>query len=158
METFRSPAPDCESGRQENKHHKENSNTKNKKVTLIPINDIYSIGADKHCWKIIERVTRKRNGVLVSELKPIKWFKSLENVLNGLANYRLRIAGAATLIELQKEQEKILRELSEAFYLYIDGESCRSNIKAEIMQAFNNGEMSASCVKSLFSLLKLGEV
>ena len=120
METFRSPAPDCESGIQGNKNHKQNSNTKNKKVTLIPINDIYSIGADKHCWKIIERVTRKRNGVLVSELKPIKWFKSLENVLNGLANYQLRIAGAATLIELQKEQEKILKELSEAVQRYME--------------------------------------
>jgi len=34
----------------------------------------------------------------------------------------------------------------------------RSNIKAKIIAAYNNGKISALYVKCLFSLLKLGDV
>jgi len=157
MEKLKSPTCDFQSDMQGDKNHKLNSNTKNKKETLIPINDFYSLGAGEHAWKILRRVTRKRNGVEVKEWKAIKWYSNLSNALNGLVNFKLRVSGVETFEALQKEQEKILAELSETFYLYIDGASCRSDIKAEIMKAFNNGEISTPLVEHFFSLLKLGE-
>jgi len=158
MEISKNPAPDCESGIQGDKHHKLNNNTKNKKETFIPVDANYGLGCDERCWKILKLVTRKRKGLEVKEWKAVKWYSNLNNALNGLMNFKLRVSGIETFGALQKEQEKILAELSETFYLYIDGSSCRSKIKAEIMKDFNGGEISTPLMERLFSLLKLGEV
>jgi len=131
-------------------------NKKNRVETLIYIDENYSLGADWHSWHIIKRVNR--NGKPTDKWRPVKWYATLDGALDGLLRLKLRISEVKTLVELQKEQRKILAELSETFYLYIDGSSCRSKIKAGIIKAFNNKEIPESCVKSLFSLLKLGEV
>jgi len=120
MEKLKSPASDYESEMQGYKNDKHKNNTKNKKETLIPINNLYSLGADEHAWKILKRVTRKRNGVEVKEWKAIKWYSNLNNALNGLANYQLRVSGVETFEALQKEQEKVLKELSEAVQRYME--------------------------------------
>ena len=122
MEPLKSPASDYESemrGHKSNKRDNNTKNKKNKKETLIPIDDFYSLGADEHCWKILTRVTRKRKGVEVKEWQAIKWYSNLNNALNGLVNFKLRVSGVETFTKLQKEQERVLKELSEAVQRYM---------------------------------------
>ena len=88
----------------------------NHKNTCIPIDDTYAIGADQYSWHISKRVARKRDGQLVTERRPIKWYPTLESAVNGLVDYKLRVSGASTLIELQKEQKKVLAALCEALH------------------------------------------
>ena len=94
---------------------KVTSNKHDKKETLIPIDDFYALAADEHCWKILKRENHK--------WRAVKWYSNLENALNGLINFKLRISGVETFAELQAEQKKVMRELSEAVYSYIRGAS-----------------------------------
>jgi len=88
------------------------SNKHDKKETLISIDENYSLGADEHCWKILKRENHKWRG--------IKWYSNLENALHGLVNFKLRICGAENFTELQAEQKRILKELSEALHKYME--------------------------------------
>jgi len=88
----------------------------NHKNTCIPVDDTYAIGADQYSWHILKRVVRKRAGQLVTEWQAIKWYSTLESAVNGFADYKLRVSGASTLIELQKEQKIVFAELCEALH------------------------------------------
>ena len=88
----------------------------NHKNTCIPIDDNYAISADQYSWHISKRVVRKRDGRSVTEWTPIKWYSTLESAVNGLVDYKLRVSGASTLIELQKEQEKVTATLCETLH------------------------------------------
>ena len=90
---------------------KVTSNNHDKKETLIPVDDFYALAADEHAWKILKRENHKWRG--------IKWYSNLENALNGLVNFKLRISGAENFTELQAEQKRILKELSEALHKYM---------------------------------------
>ena len=91
---------------------KVTSNKHDKRETLISIDENYSLGADEHCWKILKRENHK--------WRAVKWYSSLENALNGLINFKLRISGVETFTKLQKEQERVLKELSEAVQRYME--------------------------------------
>ncbi len=77
------------------------------KGTCIPIADDFAIGADEHCWQILKRNRRKRDGVSVEEWSAIKWYGSLESAINGFADFKLRTSGAETLADLFKEQKNL---------------------------------------------------
>jgi len=88
----------------------------NNKKTCIPIDDNYALGADSYSWYILKRVDRKRDGNLVTEWVAIKWATTLKGIIHIFADYTLRISGASTLDELQKEQEKVLTALCKALH------------------------------------------
>ena len=88
----------------------------NNKKTCIPIDDNYALGADQYSWHIAKKVTRKRKGKPVDEWQAIKWYTSLESAINHFVDLKLRVSGATTLVELQKEQEKVLAALCKALH------------------------------------------
>jgi len=112
----KNPASDYESEMQSHKNHRRNNNTKKnkKKKTLIQVDKNYRLGADSRSWQILERVENSE------KWRAIKWYSNLNNALNGLVNFKLRVSGVETFEALQKEQEKVLKELSEVLLAYME--------------------------------------
>ena len=87
----------------------------------IPISNDYAIGADRYSWQILERKTRKRNGKSVDEWKAIKWYSTLENAINGFADFKLRVSDAKTLTMVLKEQKNLKAGLCESLHTRFKG-------------------------------------
>lgn len=87
----------------------------------IPISNDYAIGSDEHCWHILKRITRKRDGLSVTEWEAIKWYTTLENAITGFADFKLRVSDARTLADLSKEQKKLKAALCRGLRSYSKG-------------------------------------
>ena len=92
METLKSPASDYESEMRGHKSNKPNNNTKhkkNKKETLIPINDFYSLGSDEPTDHIRAGTYNvfhpKQKGFVIGRLDKNLKEKRINRELNGSA-------------------------------------------------------------------------
>jgi len=79
----------------------------------IIISDKYGIGADQYSFHILQRNKRKRGGRQVTEWIPIKWFTTLESLIEGFAEYQIRMSNVETLTELLKFKKDLMSQLSE---------------------------------------------
>ena len=77
----------------------------------IIINDKYAIGSDQYSFHILRGTKRKRSGRQATEWTPCKWFTSLEGLINGFAEYQIRMSNAETLTELLKFKKDLIAEL-----------------------------------------------
>ena len=84
----------------------------------IPISNNYAIGSDQYSWQILKRKTRKRNGRSVTEWRAIKWYSTLENAINGFADFKLRTFDAKALADLFKEQKKLKAGLCRSLHSF----------------------------------------
>ena len=83
---------------------------------ILPIDEQYRIAADKHCWAIQELIKRKdRNtGQPTREWKPIRWYGSIDQTVNGLAGLMLRTSDVETLKDAIAEVDRIAATLGNA--------------------------------------------
>lgn len=81
---------------------------------ILPLNGHYRLAADSHCWILQERRTRKRNGKPCEEWRAIKWYTTLEQAVNGYAEFALRVSDAKTLAEALAEVRLISATLCQA--------------------------------------------
>ena len=79
----------------------------------IIINDKYAIGSDQYSFHILERCERNRGGKQVTEWKPVKWYITLESLIEGFAEYQIRMSNVRTLTELLKFKKDLIAELRE---------------------------------------------
>jgi hypothetical protein len=87
---------------------------------LIPIDEKYALGADKHAWFIAEQVKKKRNGEVRTEWKQISWHANAEQAIRHFVDARLRCSNASTLAELVENQQRILDSIGQALTPQID--------------------------------------
>jgi len=77
----------------------------------IIINDKYAIGSDKYSFHILRGDKRKRRGKRVTEWTPCKWFTTFDGLINGFAEYQIRVSNAETLAELLQFKQELIAEL-----------------------------------------------
>lgn len=79
----------------------------------IIISDKYGIGADQYSFHILQRNKRKRGGSQVTEWIPIKWYTSIESLIEGFIEFRIKMSDVETLTELLKFKHDLIVELHE---------------------------------------------
>jgi len=77
----------------------------------IIISEKYGIGTDKYSYQILRKNKRKRRGQQVTEWVPIKWFTSVESLIEGFIEFRIRMSNVETLTELLKFKQELTSEL-----------------------------------------------
>jgi len=77
----------------------------------IIINEKYGIGSDQYSFHILRRNKRKRRGRQVTEWTPIKWYMTVESLIEGFAEYQIRMSNVETLTELLKFKKELMAEL-----------------------------------------------
>jgi len=78
----------------------------------IIINNEYALGADQYSYQILKINKRKRNGNYVDEWLPIKWYTTVESLIDGFAEYQIRTSDIETLTELLQFKQDLMTELS----------------------------------------------
>jgi len=78
----------------------------------IIINNEYALGSDQYSYQILKINKRKRNGNYVDEWLPIKWYTTIESLIEGFAEYRIKVSNVETLAELLKLKRDLIAELS----------------------------------------------
>jgi len=79
----------------------------------IIINEKYGIGGDQYSFHILQRNKRKRDGKQITEWKPVRWYMTLESLIEGFAEYQIRMSNVETLTELLKFKKDLIAELRE---------------------------------------------
>jgi len=74
----------------------------------IIINNEYALGSDQYSYQILKINKRKRNGNYVVEWLPIKWFTTVEGLIEGFAEYRIRMSNVETLTELLQFKQDLM--------------------------------------------------
>jgi len=77
----------------------------------IIINDKYAIGSDQYSFHILRGDKRKRGGKQTTEWTPCKWFTTFEGLINGFAEFQIRVSNVETLTELLKFKKDLIAEL-----------------------------------------------
>ena len=77
----------------------------------IIISEKYGIDSDQYAYRILRRNKRKRRGRQVDEWTPIKWYTSIESLIEGFAEYRIRMSNVETLAELLQFKKDLIEEL-----------------------------------------------
>ena len=81
---------------------------------IIPLDEKYALGADKHAWFIAEQVKKKRNGEVRTEWKQISWHANAEQAIRHFVDACLRRSNASTLSELVENQQLVLDRVGRA--------------------------------------------
>ena len=81
---------------------------------ILPMNSEYRIATDTYAWKIQQYTQRKRNGETVHEWKSIKWYGTLQQAVQGLANLMIMSCEAKTLADALAEVENVAATLCQA--------------------------------------------
>lgn len=79
----------------------------------ILINDTYGIGADQYSFQILKIKKRRRHGCQVDEYIPIKWYTSVESLIEGFVEFQIRMSNTETLAELLQFKKELITELHE---------------------------------------------
>ncbi len=87
---------------------------------IIPINDNYQLSADQYCWAIQELLLRKRNGEYIQEWKPIRWHRTIEQAVNGLAELMMMTSDAETLVDALAEVKNVSATLGHALQSHFE--------------------------------------
>ena len=66
----------------------------------IIISDKYGLDSDQYAYRILRRNKRERRGKQVDEWTPIKWFTTIEGLIEGFAEHQIRTSNVETLAEL----------------------------------------------------------
>lgn len=75
---------------------------------ILPIDDTYRIAADAQCWSIQRRKQRKEGETWES----FKFYTTLDDAVQGLAQLMIRTSDAQTLADALLEAESIATRLS----------------------------------------------
>jgi hypothetical protein len=81
---------------------------------ILPVNSEYRIATDPYAWKIQQYTRRKRNGELIHEWKSIKWYGTLQQAVQCLANLMIMSCDAQTLADALVEVENVAATLCQA--------------------------------------------
>ena len=74
---------------------------------IIPVNEKYRISTDAHCWKIDKfRVSKGEE-----RWESFKYYGSLEQAVNGLADLMIRASDAETLADAIRDIEAVSHTL-----------------------------------------------
>jgi len=89
---------------------------------ILPINDVYRLAGNQHCWTIQRTRKRKhrRTHEAVEAWEDIRWYASIEAAVNGLAELLLRTSDAQTLAEVLAEAKNVAATLGQALRPHVE--------------------------------------
>lgn len=113
--------PSSAKPRHTTKASKTSTSSTTSKVTILPITPDLRLAADTHTWMIQKRKQRKhrQTGQPINTWQAISWHPTLEQAVNVLADYQLRVSGTQgveqALAEVKRIAATLTRSLSPRF-------------------------------------------
>ncbi len=78
----------------------------------IIIDDKYALAADRYCWMIREKRTRKtEDGGREDYYKSVMWFDTIKGAIKGLTELALRTSNVSTLSEALNYNKHVLASI-----------------------------------------------